>query len=61
MDPDATLAEIRTLNEKAANYGELSGDEANRLVELVESLDEWLTNGGFLPTPWNALRSPLKA
>jgi hypothetical protein len=27
-------------------------DKTNRLIELVEALDAWLTQGGFLPWAW---------
>jgi hypothetical protein len=26
--------------------------EADRLVELVEALDNWISQGGFLPKAW---------
>jgi hypothetical protein len=55
MDPDATLQAIRELVEN--NDG---SPEALALAENFRSLDEWLSRGGFLPTDWNALRSPLK-
>jgi hypothetical protein len=61
MDPDETLTQIRTL---ITNYQtsaeEMSTSDAAELVFLVDELDEWLTKGGFLPTEWNALRSPLR-
>lgn len=65
MDPDATLATMRDLRQ--AIMTSTGGDEdalrsdAFELAELVEALDEWLTKGGFLPTEWNAMRSPLRA
>lgn len=59
MDPDATLAEIRQLNEKA-KQAPLGIEDTDQLSILIEALDEWLTKGGFLPTEWNALRSPLR-
>jgi hypothetical protein len=52
MDPNATLAEIRRLNEDHANYGELNDTDTERLVELVEGLDNWLSSNGFLPEAW---------
>lgn len=27
-------------------------EDANRLAELVESLDQWILRGGFLPKRW---------
>jgi hypothetical protein len=34
----------------------MSTSDAAELVELVDSIDEWMTKGGFLPTEWSALR-----
>ncbi len=54
MDVEAVLARARAAaretfvaknNEDAAYIGE-------QLAEAFESLDEWLTQGGFLPTAW---------
>jgi hypothetical protein len=57
MDPDATLAQIRNLIiQHQTSAEEMSTSDAAELVELVDSLDEWMTKGGFLPTEWNALR-----
>lgn len=47
MDPNAALEEIRALI--AASEPE---DLDDRLVELIEGLDGWLTRGGFLPRQW---------
>lgn len=54
MDPDITLAEIRTLvtswNDDKVG---LTGWQITELVERVEALDDWITNKkGFLPTDW---------
>lgn len=57
MDPDAALAQIRELIVKhQTSSEEISTSDAAELVELVDSLDEWMTKGGFLPTEWSALR-----
>jgi hypothetical protein len=57
MDPDAALAQIRELIVKhQTSSEEMSTSDAAELVELVDSLDEWMTKGGFLPTEWSALR-----
>lgn len=47
MDPNATLDEIRDIlkNQRAR-------ESAERLRELIESLDQWLSKGGFLPEAW---------
>lgn len=57
MDPNAALAQIRELTDKASRYGELSDSETNLLVDLVEGLDGWLSKGGFLPEPWEIGRA----
>lgn len=59
MDPNANLEEQRDLSKTLA--GPLPGevyegvevqDQSARLAELVESLDEWIMKGGFLPDEW---------
>lgn len=47
MDPNETLTEIRRLCSL-----DMSKDEANRLSDLISGLDNWLSNGGFLPKDW---------
>jgi hypothetical protein len=57
MDPDATLTQIRNLIiQHQTSAEEMSTSDAAELVELVDSLDEWMSKGGFLPTEWSALR-----
>lgn len=51
MDPNANLSESLTLADDLANDPEAS-DGAARLAELVLSLNEWITRGGFLPDTW---------
>ena len=55
MDPDATLREIRarivSIRQRAALEG--VDYDAEQLVELVQSLDDWLSSGGFLPADWS--------
>jgi hypothetical protein len=51
MDPNATLAEIRELD------ASLLSEDPERLVELVRSLDGWLTGGGCLPAAWDRCRT----
>lgn len=52
-DPDANLAEQRLLVARILDEDDYvdSGD-AVRLAELVQSLNEWIENGGFLPKTW---------
>lgn len=58
MDPNATLVEMLALAEMIQQeYGDTDGngvdqDDANRLAELVEALNGWITRGGFLPKAW---------
>jgi len=48
VDPNATLDLIRAAVESVQNDdgGELE------LADLIKDLDEWLSNGGFLPEAW---------
>lgn len=56
MDPDSNLAEQLRLAARIVQCLDKSrpidDDDAGRLAELVESLDEWLREGGFLPHAW---------
>lgn len=66
MDPNANLREqreivarvlARTLPDGAdyiqrARHNRQQADDTERLAQLVEALDEWLTKGGFLPADW---------
>lgn len=61
MDPDAALAEIRDLTAGYDRFGSLNDHDTARLIELVQAMDTWMSNEGFLPTDWNALRSPLRS
>lgn len=63
MDPNTNLNEQRQLvkNIKAMIVDgrqtsvEYQEDTA-RLAELVQALDQWLVQGGFLPATWNGDR-----
>lgn len=59
MDPNAALAEIRGIIHRitTGNGGQWQGEDLkrqdrDRLVDLVEGLDGWLSAGGFLPSAW---------
>ena len=66
MDPNVNLAEqlrlaaeIQTMWNNCLDDGSLKpcqaeeiGDMANRLSELVGALNNWIIQGGFLPTLW---------
>lgn len=49
MDPDTTLAEIRQI------LRDPDGDHG-RLHHLVDSLDNWMSMGGFMPKVWDQAR-----
>lgn len=62
MDPDAALAEIRSLREEIFDTQDNTADGpakdtalaemAVRLAELIQGLDRWIRRGGFLPSSW---------
>ena len=52
MDIDAALANMRELV-KAALESEAYGITAEDLAEQFESIDTWLSSGGFLPVGWS--------
>ncbi len=56
MDPNACLKELRELVEKST-YGKITDvADYERLTDLVEALDGWLSEGGFLPEDWQKNR-----
>lgn len=53
MDPNANLEEMRRLAGKLlADEFEIDSADAERLAELVQALDAWISKGGFLPRDW---------
>lgn len=54
MDPNAALTELRGLLASRDGAPEDGTYVAtmDRIADLAESLDEWLTRGGFVPGPW---------
>lgn len=58
MDPDETLETIRAALREAL----ATKDVGKRLItyaaaaDHMETLDNWITNGGFLPTAWCGVR-----
>jgi hypothetical protein len=56
MDPDVCLAEIRLILDDHA-----SGEwvDLDRLTHLINSMDEWISSGGFLPQAWRDAHAPL--
>lgn len=53
MEPNSNLTEQLHIAGLIARGDDQPGD-ADRLAELVEALDDWLRNGGALPTQWRA-------
>jgi hypothetical protein len=55
MDPNKALAEIRAIVAKVTS-DDYTGDEIELklldLANLVQGLDQWLSNRGFLPRAW---------
>lgn len=52
MDPNANLKEQIELARELVNSDNPDPYDAMRLAELVLSLDNWITRGGFLPANW---------
>lgn len=53
MDPDAALAEIRTVVRNVDTVPpEAAPGVLSELCDRIDGLDQWLTGGGFLPDPW---------
>lgn len=52
MDPDANLSELRTLVADNLDREFVSDHVANRVMVLVDAIDTWISQGGFLPTEW---------
>lgn len=57
MDPNANLARQRELAAQILAHGRaFTADQSEELAALVQSLDEWIINGGFLPEAWRVVR-----
>lgn len=52
MDPNIALKNAREAVESLSKNGFKPGN-TNKLLMAFMALDEWLKNGGFLPTDWN--------
>lgn len=67
MDPDANLQEQRETRARMREIENLADMErsheythlAMRLNELSKALDEWITNGGFVPKAWALAYTPI--
>lgn len=56
MDPNITLEMIRhnaAMMQYDVDNGHADWDRMQEIVEQFQTLDSWLTNGGFLPRDWN--------
>ncbi len=47
MDPNEALETLREAYLEANEY-----DQVGAVLETFNALDEWITNGGFLPDDW---------
>jgi len=64
MDPNTNLEEQRRIaarlladRQRSTHSREVDAvQDAIRLAELVQALDEWITRGGFLPSEWSKPR-----
>lgn len=55
MDPNANLDEQRAIVRALLDADELDSEALNdalRLAELMQALDDWIAGGGFLPRAW---------
>lgn len=52
MDPNVTLAQLRELTARLLAMGDRADVKAIELAELFDSLDGWITAGGFTPDAW---------
>ncbi len=59
MDPTANLAEqlriaarIIERHDRGDSNAEADAEDCDRLAELVQALNQWLSGGGFVPEQW---------
>lgn len=53
MDPNETLRQLRELmSTPLLRNTEEYGAWIDQVTVKIEALDEWLSNGGFLPAAW---------
>jgi len=59
MDPNATLQELRELAGETIKEWEhpetteIITPEHYLLAQKIKRLDDWISNGGFVPTDWD--------
>jgi hypothetical protein len=56
MDPNRTLEMLREYLRDAKTDDTVVYEDGHYVFELIESLDAWLSNGGFLPADWQRRR-----
>lgn len=53
MDPNEVLARLREFSFIGFKNGRMASmDQVEQFCDLVNSLDDWLSQGGFLPNDW---------
>ena len=55
MDPNIALDKLREMCRRALDEDspeDIESDLAEDICEAFEALDQWLSNGGFLPSEW---------
>jgi hypothetical protein len=52
MDPNENLRRLRALVESSNTDNVLQTPREAEIVDLFEALDQWITNGGFIPDDW---------
>jgi hypothetical protein len=65
MDPNEALKELLELTHTELNGGVTTNTQVsttlNRMAELVDGLDGWITKGGFLPDRWRLAQKAASA
>lgn len=61
MDPNAALRELRDITALIKQHRRMTQDQLDHMSELFEGLDNWITQGGFLPKVWNPAPVPVSA
>lgn len=52
MDPNAARQTVRKWAKGVVKYPDQFSNYDYRVAESFLALDQWLSNGGFLPTDW---------
>jgi len=61
MDPNANLEEALEIVGEMLNESEhIDVGDAVRLAELIQALDGWICQGGFLPERWDKTLSQIE-